>query len=228
MRDQKSVMPCYLAPKRRARRRTRRSPLAGPGAEVGPQRVGEDELGVRSLPEHEVRDPPLPGGADQQVDVTKLGGVEPLRERVLVDGVRRDAVDDQPARRLHELGAAAVVEGDPQVEGVEIRGLAAPERPSSRAARREHGRGGRRTGCGRPAWRGRAAHGRSSPRGSPSASPPRPQGGPSSRSRTRRPRATGSPGRSTPPRFAAAPAFPRGGRRRRARLAPRPSARCRP
>ena len=94
------------------------------GAEVGPERVGEDELGVRRLPEHEVRDPELARRADQQVDLGQVGGVEPRRDRRLVDLVRGEAVVDAAPRRLDELGPAAVVERDPEAERVEIRGLA--------------------------------------------------------------------------------------------------------
>ena len=140
MRDQNALT---ALPKRRSRpanssSASRRSPRA----EVGPERVGEHELGVRRLPEHEVRDPPLTGGADQQVDVRQLGRIEPRGDRVLVDVRRRDAVGDQPARGVDELVPAAVVEGDPEVERVEVGGRRSSSSICSQTGR-GHGRAGR-------------------------------------------------------------------------------------
>src|SRR5215208_3543851 len=42
-------------------------------AEVRPERLGEDELGVRDLPQEEVRDAELPRGPDQQVRIGQVG-----------------------------------------------------------------------------------------------------------------------------------------------------------
>ena len=50
-------------------------------AEVGPERVHEDELGVGELPEQEVRDPQLARRADEQVRVGHLRRVEVARRR---------------------------------------------------------------------------------------------------------------------------------------------------
>ena len=81
----------HLPPNRRRRlaysrrARCRSSSLA----EVRPERVGEDELGVGELPEQEVREPQLARGADQQVGVGQLGRVELRGERVLVELARR-------------------------------------------------------------------------------------------------------------------------------------------
>src|SRR5207245_11470462 len=44
--------------------------------EVGPERVGEHVLGVRGLPEEEVRGAALAGSADDEVRVRHLGLVE--------------------------------------------------------------------------------------------------------------------------------------------------------
>src|SRR6476659_6156446 len=41
-------------------------------AKVGPERIREDELGIRELPEQEVRDALLARGADEQVGVRHL------------------------------------------------------------------------------------------------------------------------------------------------------------
>src|SRR4051812_5426522 len=40
-----------------------------PGPEVGPERVHEDELRIRGLPEQEVRDPELARRTDQQIRI---------------------------------------------------------------------------------------------------------------------------------------------------------------
>src|SRR5438270_1051132 len=53
--------------------------------EVGPQRVGEEELAVGQLPEQEVGDPVLPRGADDEVGVGHLGVVEAGPDGTLVD-----------------------------------------------------------------------------------------------------------------------------------------------
>ena len=45
-------------------------------AEVGPQDVGDPDLGVRDLPQQEVRDPQLAARADEQVGVGLTGRVE--------------------------------------------------------------------------------------------------------------------------------------------------------
>src|SRR6187402_2628833 len=66
------------------------------GVEVGPERVGEHELGVRGLPEEEVREPQLARRPHEQVDLAELGAVEPTGERALVDVSGGDAF-------LHEL-----------------------------------------------------------------------------------------------------------------------------
>src|SRR5947207_4768299 len=77
-------------------------------AEVRPERLDEDELRVGELPEQEVRDPELPGGADQQVRVGQVRCVEVRPQEVLVDLGRLDTCLDQPPRRLDQLRAPAV------------------------------------------------------------------------------------------------------------------------
>ena len=73
----------HRPPNRRSRDGERRERVAEViGAEVGPERVGEDELGVGRLPEHEVRDPELARGADQEVDLGQLRRIEARRERL--------------------------------------------------------------------------------------------------------------------------------------------------
>ena len=94
-----------------------------PLAEVGPERVHEHELRVGELPEEEVRDPQLPRGADQKVGLGHLGRVEPRADGVLVDVARVDPFLDEPPRGLDDLRAAAVVERDPELEPLVVRGL---------------------------------------------------------------------------------------------------------
>src|SRR3954447_19920500 len=50
--------------------------LEGSAVEVRPELVAEHELGVRALPEQEVRDPLFAAGADQKVRVVHLGRVQ--------------------------------------------------------------------------------------------------------------------------------------------------------
>src|SRR5947208_4052668 len=82
-------------------------------AKVGPERVYEDELRVGELPQEEVGDPQLAGGADEQIGVGHLGRVQIRRERLLVDLA---AACDRAIRGVDELRAAPVVEGDPEVQ----------------------------------------------------------------------------------------------------------------
>src|SRR5688500_9952147 len=63
-------------------------------AEVGPERVHEDELRVGALPEQEVRKPQLARGADHEIRIGQLGRVKPGGERLLVDHAGRNAVRD--------------------------------------------------------------------------------------------------------------------------------------
>ena len=58
--------------------------------EVGPQLVGEDQLGVGGLPQQVVGQPLLAAGADDQVGVVHLGRVEQRAERLLA-AARRSA-----------------------------------------------------------------------------------------------------------------------------------------
>src|SRR5213083_2835477 len=73
-------------------------------AEVRPERVYEDELGVCELPEQEVRHAKLPGRPDQQIRVRHLRRVQVRAERVLVE---LDSLGRSAARRVDDLGAAA-------------------------------------------------------------------------------------------------------------------------
>src|SRR3954469_22343492 len=77
------------------------------GGEVGPQLVAEDQLGVRGLPQQVVRQPPLAAGADHEVGLVHLRGVEQPGEVFL-------APPPDPGGRVDDPRAPAVVEGDEQ------------------------------------------------------------------------------------------------------------------
>src|SRR6266581_9699414 len=83
-------------------------------AEIGPERVDEDQLGVGELPQEEVGDPQLAGSTDQKIGVGHLGRIEVGRERLLV---HLSAAGDGAVRGVHDLGTPAVVERDPEIEG---------------------------------------------------------------------------------------------------------------
>src|SRR5205814_10061558 len=74
-------------------------------AEVGPELVDEHELGVGRLPEQEVRDPQLPGRADQQVGVRHLRLVEEGGEPLLVESRGIDIRFERAPRRGDDLRA---------------------------------------------------------------------------------------------------------------------------
>src|SRR6266540_4234527 len=90
-------------------------------AEIGPERVDEDQLGIGELPQEKVRNPQLAGGTDQEVGVRHLGRIEISRERLLV---HLFAARDGAVGRVHDLGPPAVVERDPEIEGSVPLGLA--------------------------------------------------------------------------------------------------------
>src|SRR5688572_9053189 len=54
-------------------------------AEIGPQHRRDVQLGVRDLPEQEVRESLLAGGANQQVGIGRVSGKQPLLDLPLID-----------------------------------------------------------------------------------------------------------------------------------------------
>ena len=87
--------------------------VEGGRREVGPQHVGEVELGVRRLPDQEVADALLATGADEQVEIGQVGRVQARPNGLLVD--RRPGARPSRQRRrtrVDDLRAAGVVEGD--------------------------------------------------------------------------------------------------------------------
>src|SRR5438270_47151 len=85
-------------------------------AEVGPQGVDEDQLGVGALPQQEIADALLAAGADQQIRVGHAGGQQLALEARLVDALGRQfAGGDAPrqaAGGAQDLVARAVVDAD--------------------------------------------------------------------------------------------------------------------
>ena len=88
-------------------------------AEVGPEHVGEHELGVGGLPERKFEIRCSPDGAHEQVGVGQVGGVEVAGDDVLVDRRPRIVPGLHLAprwrrRRRRQLGPPAVVDGEGQ------------------------------------------------------------------------------------------------------------------
>src|SRR5688572_25549906 len=91
------------------------------GVEIRPERLGEVELRVRELPEEEVADALLPAGADEQVRLGRIAHREVPGEVFLAQFPER-ALLRQPAERLEQVPAPAVVRGDRQGELAVVRG----------------------------------------------------------------------------------------------------------
>ena len=98
-------------------------------AEVGPEAIGDEDLGVGDLPEEEVGDALLAGGADDEVGVRHVRGVEGAGDVGLVEGVEcagaeevfdgaaagvglGGEVGEDGADGVYDFGAGAVVEGE--------------------------------------------------------------------------------------------------------------------
>ena len=82
--------------------------------EVGPEHVGEVQLGVREAVEEEVRDAPLAAGADDEIRIAHgeaghVGAERVGRHVVEADAARGDGLGEL-ARRVRNLFAAAVRE----------------------------------------------------------------------------------------------------------------------
>src|SRR6188472_1312449 len=77
-------------------------------AEVGPERLVEDELRVGRLPEQEVRDSLLARRADHEVGIAQLRRVQARRERVLGDVLGTETLGDEASSGVHELRTPAV------------------------------------------------------------------------------------------------------------------------
>src|SRR5262249_22885884 len=109
---------------RRDQRRQRANPAEAPlaameirkrggeigGAEVGPQRVDETELGVRGFPEQEIGQPLFAARADEQIDVGARLAILPGEQGA--EGVARGGLRTTPTRGGIEDGVARrIVDG---------------------------------------------------------------------------------------------------------------------
>ncbi len=99
-------------------------------AEGRPEHVTEVVLGVRRLPQHESGQPLFAAGADDQIGVGLVAGVEVAPDHLGVDGVgellQRGAlvgrVEQQRAHRVGDLLASAVADGDVDEYSVDVLG----------------------------------------------------------------------------------------------------------
>src|SRR5438552_2924809 len=82
--------------------------------EIRPQGGGEVELGVRRLPDQEIRYPLLPGGANHEVGLWQVRVVERTGDVLIAELGRVGTGGDQVLHRVDDLGAATVV--DEEVE----------------------------------------------------------------------------------------------------------------
>jgi len=85
--------------------------------EVGPEGFGDEDFGVGDLPEKEITDAHFAAGADEQIGIREIRGVEVARDFVFCDqrwGDRRRvmASGEDGVYGVDQFGAAAVVEGD--------------------------------------------------------------------------------------------------------------------
>src|SRR5919204_842686 len=72
-------------------------------AEVGPELVDEHELGIRELPQEEVRDAQLPGRSDQQIGIGHLWLIEERSKAILVQQLGGDAHFERPPGGFDDL-----------------------------------------------------------------------------------------------------------------------------
>jgi len=86
--------------------------------EVGPKNIGDEEFGVRDLPEKEIADAHFSAGADEEIGIGKVGGIEMTSELLFADGlgggvaVMTPAFGENGVHGIDKFGAAAVVESD--------------------------------------------------------------------------------------------------------------------
>src|SRR5688572_5777250 len=83
-----------------------------PAPEVGPQVIGDPDLGVGDLPEQKVTDAHLAARPDQQIGIGLARGVEEAREPTLIEIFRLHARLNGATRGVDDLSPAAVIERD--------------------------------------------------------------------------------------------------------------------
>ena len=88
-------------------------------AEIGPQSFGDVQLGIGDLPQQEIADTHFARGSDEEVKIRESGGVESRCDGLFVDvqasqtALKARVINDG-VHGIHQLGAAAVVNGDVQ------------------------------------------------------------------------------------------------------------------
>src|SRR6266581_826396 len=93
--------------------------------EVGPERLGAVELGVRRLPQQEVAESHFTGGAHHQVRIGQAPRVEVARQRGILELAQVGALLSQFSDRVDDLLPAAVVDRDVEYRpGADPRSLA--------------------------------------------------------------------------------------------------------
>ena len=89
--------------------------------EIRPQHVGEHELAVGQLPQQEVGDAEFPRGADHQIGVGQIRGIEVTADGPFVDLGRAHTGRHHGLHGVDDLGPAAVVERHSQGHGPVVR-----------------------------------------------------------------------------------------------------------
>src|SRR5262245_43327182 len=96
-------------------------------AEVRPEHGGDEELGVGDLPQEEVRDPHLAAGADHEIRVGNVGGIEGAADVRLagVLGIQLTGLDltGQRANRGRRCVTSALMEGHHHGQSGSVPGL---------------------------------------------------------------------------------------------------------
>ena len=86
------------------------------GPKSGQRIEVEVELGVRGLPDQEVREPLVATGPDNHVRIRHPGRVQRSGDGFLVDLLWSQAAGDELSGRVDKLGSARVVEGDVELQ----------------------------------------------------------------------------------------------------------------
>ncbi len=114
-----------------------------PAAEIGPQSVGDPDLGVGDLPQQEIGDPESRRWSGSAGPDRAAGGVELLGEQFSVELVRVLVARRSDAAGIHDLRPAAVGQGDVEQQPGVLRRRSRARCNSSCARRRPDHRSGR-------------------------------------------------------------------------------------